>query len=1180
MKRSSLKLVALLGILLLSSVWLFGQAETGVVEGTVTDSSNAVVTGAKVTVVSVNTGTTRTTTTASAGEYTITNLKPDTYNLTIEHAGFQKYTRQVQVLVGSKNEVSAQLNVTGASTTVEVTASGETAVVNTESQTLSTIVTSKEVTELPTLTRNPYDLIATSGNVNADTNSGRGAGYAINGARSSDTDILLDGGENVNLFDTTVGQSVPLDTVQEFSVLTSNYSAEFGRAGGGVVNVATKSGTNQFHGSLYEFNRVSALAANTEQNNQDRWNAFYGPTPSCVVGQPCDVGKFGFTRNQFGYSIGGPIVKNKLFFFSGTEWTRVRSNGAQTADIIDPAFLSLPQVNPRVAAFYSQYAKALNPGVSVLSTVNWGQATKGVCPPPLACSAPFGEAISYNVPANSGGGDPQNTYSTVDRVDWNISDKTTIYGRYALYSESQLPGSWTSSPYAGYSTGQTFFNQGVNINITHVFTPSLVSSTKLNYNRLNNLQPLSTNPVGPTLYTTGTGVPALPGTSGSLIFPGYNAYTPGNAVPFGGPQNLYQIYEDLSWTKGRHQFKFGGAYLQMRDNRIFGAYENPIEPLGTSFAGNAGYSNYTSALFNLVNGNIYTFQGAVYPQGKFPCNRTPGTPGSDGGPGSGGVPIPTPDCTLQLPVSEPSFGRNNRFNDGSFYANDSWKLTSRFTLNLGLRWEYYGVQHNSNPALDSNFYLGSGATIFDKIRNGSVMIANQSPVGGLWAPDKNNFAPRVGFAWDIFGDGSTSLRGGFGMGYERDFGNVTFNVIQNPPNYAVTALTSSATVSFPIFNDVAGPLAGTGTKVLPSVNLRAVQQNIPTAYTEFWSMAIDRQVMKNSVVSVEYVGSKGTDLYSIADMNQQGFGGIYTGVGNRLNYQYNEINYRAANAFSNYNGVNVKFSGNNIFNSGIMLTANYTWSHSIDDLSSTFTDGYAANYMLGYTNGFTPTLDKGNSDFDTRHRFVLSGVWNIPWGSKASNAVERQVLGGWQISTIFVAHTGNPYTVFDCTNAIYATCPRYIPGAAMGVSGQRGEQVGSNLYNYLALPQDANSGLPNGAGNSLSDPVCTGLYGVGCSFSLSGAQPGGRNAQTSPGYWNFNFVFAKNIKLTERFQLQFRGELYNAFNHANLYIYPYNLDVSGGLAAVQADKGGVNPAGPGSSSDERRNVQFGLKLNF
>ncbi|MGB7553405.1 MAG: carboxypeptidase regulatory-like domain-containing protein [Candidatus Korobacteraceae bacterium] len=1181
MRRNTLRLLSLLAILALFSVWAFGQAESGAINGIVTDKTGAVVVGANVTATSIDTGLVRTTTTKSAGEYTITNLPPKTYDVTIEAQGFQKYTQRVKVGVGSMNDVSAKLSVTGASTTVEVTGSAETAVVNTENQTLSQVINSQEVSNLPTLTRNPYDLVATSGNVVEDTNSGRGAGYAINGARSADTDILLDGGENVNLFDTTVGQSVPLDTVQEFSVLTSNYSAEYGRAGGGIINVATKSGTNAFHGSLYEFNRVSALAANTEQNNANRAQAF--ADGSCVIGQPCDIGKFGFTRNQFGYSIGGPIVKNKLFFFSGTEWTRVRSNTAQSADVIDPAFLALPQVNANTKNFFNQYGKNLASGVSVLSLVNWGQATNGACPPPLACNAPFGQAVSYNVPADSGGGAPQNTYSTVNRVDWNINDKNTLYGRYALYSEDQLPGSWTNSPYAGYNTGQTFYNQGVDINYTHVFTPSLVNSLKLNYNRLNNKQPLSTNPVSPTLYTS-TGVPVLPGTSGQLVFPGYNAYTPGNAVPFGGPQNLYQIYEDLSWTKGKHQFKFGGTYLQLRDNRIFGAYENPIEPLGTSLAGRKNYSDYTSATYNLVNGSIYQFQGAVYPQGKFPCDRGPGLTNIQNGngpgqPGTNGLPIPTPGCTLQLPVGPPSFGRNNRFNDGNFYVNDSWKLTPRLTVNLGLRWEYYGVQHNANAALDSNFYLGAGSTIYDQIRNGSVQIANQSPVGGLWAPDKNNWAPRVGFAWDMFGDGSTSLRGGFGMGYERDFGNVTFNVIQNPPNYAVVALTSSSLINYPIFTDVSGPLAGTGSAILPSVNLRAVQQNIPTAYTEFWSVAIDRQVMKNAVASIEYVGSKGNDLYSISDINQQGFGGIFTGVGNRLNYQYNEINYRGANAFSRYNGVNLKFQGNNLFNKGLFLTANYTWSHSIDDLSSTFTDGNNGNYMLGYTNAFFPKLDTGSSDFDTRNRFVMSGTWNLPWGNNYSNEAAKQILGGWSVSTIFVAHSGNPFTIYDCTNGIYATCPRWIPGTPFPIAGGLGTQAGPNLYNYMSLPQGS-SGLPVGTGQSLSDPVCTGLDGVGCSFSLSGAQPGGRNSFASPGYWNFDFVFAKNFKLTERFNLQFRSELYNAFNHHNVYILSNNLDVSGGLAAVQADKGGTNPYGPGSQYDERRNIQFALKLLF
>ena len=1176
MNRSAIRLVALLTVLLLGSVWLFAQTETGTLTGVVTDASGAVVTGATVTVTAPATGQTRTASSSSVGEYTITTLKPGLYNLVIEKAGFQKFSTQVKVDVGSTASVSAKLSVTGASTTVEVTAAGEAAQVNTETQTLSTVIGTKEVNDLPTLTRNPYDLVATSGNVNDDANSNRGAGYAINGARSADTDILLDGAENVDLFTANVGQSVPLDTVQEFSVLTSNFSAEYGRAGGGVVNVATKSGTNQFHGSLYEFNRVAALAANTAQNNANRAQAFADGT--CVAGQPCDVGKFGFTRNQFGYSIGGPIIKNKLFFFSGTEWTRVRSSSPIQADIIDPAFLTLPQVNQRTRDFFSTVgAKGLASGVTVLSDVNWGQGTKGVCPLGISCSAPYAQAVQYLVPTDSGGGVPQNTYSTVNRVDWNINEKNTLYGRYALYSENDFAGSVTNSPYAGYNTGETIYNQGVNITYTHIFTSNLVNSLKLNYNRLNLKQPAAENPFAPTLYTS-TAVPAIPGTSGSLVFPGYNTFTPGSAIPFGGPQNLYQIYDDLSWTKGRHQLKFGGAYLQTRDNRVFGAYESPIEPLGTSFAGNSNYTNYTSALYNLVNGTIYNFQGAVYPQGKYPCQRTPGTPGSDGGPGSGGVPIPTPDCTLNLPVGPPSFGRNNRYNDGNFYVNDSWKITPRLTLNLGVRWEYYGVQHNSDPALDSNFYLGQGATLYDQFRNGSVMIANKSPEGGLWAQDKNNWAPRLGFAYDVFGDGSTSLRGGFGMGYERNFGNVTFNVIQNPPNYAVVSLNSGTTLSYPIFTTVEGPFTGTGTKVLPATNLRAVQQNIPTAYTEFWSMAVDRQVMKNSVLSLEYVGSRGVHLYSIADMNQQGFGGVYTGVGNRLNYQYNEINYRGANADSYYNGFNVKFQGNNLFNKGLYLNANYTWSHSIDDLSSTFTDGSPGLYMLGYTNGFNPTLDKGNSDFDSRNRLVISGTWNLPWGNNASSTATRMLLSGWQVSSIFVAHSGNPYTIYDCSNQIYATCPRWIATQPVGVKGSQSTLDGPNLYSYLSLPQDG--GLPAGTGISLSDPVCSGLYGSGCSFSLESQQPAARNAFQSPGYWNFNFVFAKNFKLTERFNLQLRGEMYNTFNHSNLYVYGYNLDVSSGLPAVQVDKGGVNPNGPGSYSDERRNVQFALKLTF
>jgi len=1165
------KLGTLFCVLLLASVWLFGQAESGTISGTITDNSGAVVPGATVTVVSTNTGASRSATTGSSGDYAIPSLRPDTYTITVDHAGFQKYSRKVVVDVGSRVDVSAQLAVSGASTTVEVTAAGETAAVNTETQTLSQVITAQDIANLPTLTRDPYDLVATAGNVTEDTQSMRGAGVSINGQRSANTDILLDGGENVDLFTAQVGQSVPLDSVQEFRVSTSDFTAEYGRAGGGVVNVATKSGTNQFHGSLYEFNRVSALSTNTYQNNAN------------------DIPKQGFTRNQFGYALGGPILKNKLFFFSSTEWTRVRSSATNTQSILDPAFLAMPQVSPNTQAFFAAYGSKLVPGIQVLSKTDWQTANGGSCPAPLNCSDPFGQTIAYSVPSDSGAGAPQNTYSTVNRVDWNISDRTTLFGRYALYSENDFAGFINSSPYEGYNTGQTIYNQSVTINLTHVFTSNLVNSAKFTFNRLNLKQPLGTNPVSPTLYTSATALPNLPGTNGALIFPGYSATTPGNAIPFGGPQNVYQAYDDLSWTKGRHQLKFGGAYIQTRDNRAFGAYENAVESLASG-------GSISAAAANLVAGQLFQFQGAVYPQGKFPCTRD-----------ASGHYVVTPDCLLNLPVGQPAFNRNNRYNDGNFYAQDSWKVTPRLTVNLGVRWEYYGVQHNANPALDSNFYLGPGATLFNQIRNGSVQIANQSPVGGLWAQDKNNWAPRVGLAYDVFGNGTMSLRGGYGIGYERNFGNVTFNVIQNPPNYGVVSVINGTDVAqgnLPIFVNNLGPLAGAGstcggspvvvpgTSCFPTPSLRAVKQNIPTAYVQFWSGAIDYQLLKNSVLSVEYTGAKGTHEYDISNLNAPQYGSEFLGdarFANRLNYQYSNINYRGASGFNLYNGVNIKFQTTNLFNKGFYFTANYTWSHAIDNLSSSFSDGYAGFYGLGYLDPFNANLDKGNADYDIRNRFVVSGTWNIPWGSNAQRGWVRQLAGGWSFSPIINIRSGLPYSVYDCTNLTGSsgyTCPRYIPSQPIGQRGSIGNStlaaVAPNVFNWLALPIDPNTGTPVGAGDALAVPNCQFLDHGNCVYSISGLPQGHRNAYSGPGFWNVNFSAAKTFKLTERFNLQFRGEFYNAFNHSNYYINTGNLDVEDGtgVTAVQAFKGVIPITGVVTIPNERRNIQLGLKLNF
>ena len=1118
---------------------VFGQTDTGRITGTVTDPTGSVVAGAKIVVKSADNGTTRETTTNSAGIYTVPGLKPDTYEVTISSSGFQSMVRHVDVAVSSTMDVSIQLRIGNATTTVEVIGTTDANTVNVESQTLSETISETQLNELPTSpTRNPYALVGTSGNVTEDMQSNRGAGYAINGMRSASTNILLDGAENVDTFTAGIGQTVPLDSVQEFSVLTNNFGAEYGRASGGVVNLVTKSGSNAFHGSAYEYNRVSALSTNTEQNNAT-------DTPKGV-----------FTRNDFGFALGGPIKKDKLFFFNNTEWIRVRSAGSSFASIIDPG--SIASLAPASQAFFSQYGKL----ASNVKTIQTG---------PCSATVPNGptcDEVSYSIPSDSGGGNPQNTWMEVARVDWNIGANTTFFGRYAAYNELDFPGVVNASPYVGYNTGQTNFDQNYDFSLSHFFTQTIANTVKLTYNRLNGpVQPLAQAPVGPTLYTAAN-VPSVLGQP--LIYPGYNEFTPGNAIPFGGPQNLYQVHDDLSWTKGKHQFKFGGQFVQLRDNRVFGAYENPTEILGTSL---------DAGIANLMTGNIYQFSGAVYPQGKFPCPKN-----------ASGVTQVSPACTLTLPVGPPAFNRNYRYNDGAAYAQDSWKILPRFTLNLGLRWEYYGVQHNANQALDSNFVLGQGANLYEQIRNGQVELAKDG--GVFWKPQYHNFGPRVGFAWDIFGNGKTAFRGGYGISYERNFGNVTYNTIQNPPAYAVVNLQAGVDLpSMPVYTDTAGPLAGTGTKPLPAVSQRAVNQNMKNAYGETWNASIDQSIGKG-VFSVSYAGSHGVHLYDIANINVAGYGGAFLGDAravNRINYQYSAMNYRSDNGYSHYNALNVRYGVTNLGNKGLGLTANYTYSHSLDNISSTFSDGYESLYGLGYLDAFNPRLNYGNSDFDIRHRLNLAATWDVPWLKSASNAFVRTAFGGWGMGLIYNVRSGLPFSIFDSSGYNGQNYPLWAPGqvvarSASPVAPTGADAAGSpNLFNYIQLPTTTGSVV--GLGNSLGVPNCTGLYHVGCTYTINGAAYPDRNQFISPGFWNWDMNFYKTFKLTERFGLQFRGEFYNIFNHHNQYVYVYNLDAasvaadSQGRYFIQTEKGG--PTGQaGTATDERRNIQFGLKLMF
>jgi hypothetical protein len=984
---------------------------------------------------------------------------------------------------------------------------------------LMDVVNNKQVETLPTLTRNPYDLVSIGGNIVPD-DSARGSGYALNGQRSASTNMLLDGSDNNDTFTATVGQEVPLDSVQEFSVVTSSFTAEYGRAGGGVVNVATKSGSNNFHGSLYEFNRVSALAANSFQNNAN------------------EVDKPVFTRNQFGYSVGGPIVKDKLFFFNNTEWFRIRSSANYTVLVPTSQLIaaSAPATKDFFTAFGTLKSGALMGHTYLKSEISGLCSAGGLCAA-LADSTPVWQTVNYTLPADSGGGDPRNEYQTVARVDWAVTPNTTIYGRFALQSQDYFAGTIGRSPYQGFDTGETDFNQNYLLSITHTFSPRLVSQSKVVYNRLNQLQPYGDQPPAGTLYLSSNAVASsIKGIEVNL--PGYLPYSPGNAIPFGGPQNLGQIFEDVSWTRSNHTFRFGGSYIYIRDNRAFGAYAYAVEQLG---------SNLNQGMENFLKGELRTFQAAVYPQGKYPGD------------------------TVTLPVGPPDFTRSNRYHDFALYGQDTWRLRPGLTVNLGLRWEYYGVQHNKDPQKDSNFYLGRGASLEERVMTGKVMLAPDGPYGALWASDHNNLGPRLGIAWDVFGNGKTSLRGGYGISYERNFGNVTYNVIQNPPNYAVVQIGAADVGGYlPIYTDPAGPLGGsTGSKVLPRSSLRAVDENIKNAFAHNYSAALEQEIAPNTIFSLEYSGSRGVGLYGINRENMPGSLNVYNKTEglDYINNQYAVINYRTAGGFSRYNAMNVGLKARDLHKLGLQLEFNYTWAHSIDNLSSTFSE-YANSFNLGFLDPRNPELDSGDADFDVRHRVAISAVWELPF-ARNQGGIAKQVLGGWSLAPIIHFRTGTPFSIYDCTNSYYM-CNRMLIVDPAGTALKGSDNPAAipdvpNSFAYIDISaQSAGTG-----DNAYYNP-----YTFTADFGPYPANMSRRNVFRGPGYYNFDLGIYKNFSMKERYTLQFRAEFYNMLNHANLYVDGTTADISGSdtIFAMR----GIN----NYNVEDRRNIQLALKFIF
>jgi hypothetical protein len=937
---------------------------------------------------------------------------------------------------------------------------------------------------------------------------------------------------------------IPQDAVNEFRVVTNNFDAQYGRASGGVVNVSSKSGTNQLHGSAWEYNRLSSYTANTYDNVAN------------------GIPKGTYTRNQFGFTAGGPIIKNKLFAFGSAEWLRVRSNASLLGYAATPELVAAS--TPNVQDYFKAYGGNLNFVSTVPKSALAGRYAPGgafdraIADP----NTPVFGLVNYFAPFDAGGDSPQNTYSLLGRVDYNLSDRTTMFFRYGREDLFLLPGSAFNTIYPQYNVGFTLVDDSYLGSLSHNFTPNLLSNTRATFTRdvrVNQFDSALSNT--PTLFLFNNATfNAQP-----IAFPGfYNATTGVGGLPYGGPQNTIQVFQDFAWTKGRHTMRYGGQWDNIQLNKAYGAYAQAVEQIGSSFS---------TGLDNMVNGVLTNFQAAVNPQGKVPCQRDFTT----------NTLIQVPGCTLTLPTTKPVFSRSYRFNDWALYAQDSWRATPRLTVNYGLRYEHYGVQHNNDQNLDSNIYYGPGSDVFQQLRTAQIETVPNSPIGSLWKPSWGTVAPRVGLAYDLFGDGSTSLRAGFGISYERNFGNVTFNMIQNPPNYATVQLHN-----VPVTTDNFGPLAGgSGNVPLPPVSPRQVDQNIRTAQTQFWGASVERQLGRSAIIAFEYNGAHGVHLYDIKNINPLGGGQVYLGdplvttdacggpCYTRPNAQFTSVNNRGTQGFSSYNGLNIRFQTQSIGKTGLTITSNYTWSHSLDNLSATFSESSGgANGVgnLGYLNAAFPALDYGNSDFDIRNRIVASVIWTEPYFS-TGRGWKTQVLGGWIVTPLFSARSGVPFNVSDSTNSLNGTTsgpygiPRYTASAPFSPSVNTQIATGPNNFSLLTLPESES---------------WTGLLGIS-DFGPYPANMVARNAFRGPGAWNFDMAVSKNFKLSERFNLQFRAESFDLFNHHNMYVNGFLADAAnfqGAPVVIQGKKGGLGAAANNGNHDERRFGQFALRLSF
>src|SRR5882762_7085844 len=1079
--------ILLLAVFLAGAPLAVAQKDAGAIVGTVHDASGAVVVGAKVSVTDFERGQTFTTTTSSSGEYVASPLRIGRYTVTVEHPGFKTAASNVvEINVQDRAAVNITLQVGSAMDRIEVEAT--TPLIQTETSELGQIVDSKRVSTLPLNGRNFAQLALLSAGTAPSEPGARdegGYGFSSNGARSLQNNFLLDGVDNNSnlpdlLNETNFVIQPPIDALEEFKVQTNSYSAEFGRGNGAIVNAVIKSGKNQLHGSLWEFLR------NEKLDSRNYFDDRSAPTPP-------------YKRNQFGGTIGGPVIipgvytgKDRTFFFFDYEGLRVRQAQTQTALVPDSHWLQgdftsnpdgstlldygtpvstlaldgltmVPALDCNgVQTYAGEMFDTRQTGTSTLYAtklcgVPFGYNGSGqpVNVIPLTKQDPLALRLAALYPAagaNKNGNnflanpvlaESRTNFDT--RVDERFSDADSVFFRFSYEDQpSTIPGT-----FGGIADGGGFFS-GVEENSyrsfatswTRIFKPTLINEFRLGYNRINSQRAqLNANKDisgDPTFNINFPGVPFSAGIGGlpQLTFNDVATLGSPTFLPSKELQNSYTLSENLTWVKGHHVFKYG-TEIRREEFTIY----QPASPRG-NLDFSAGFTD------------------------------NPAVPGS-GGTGFASFLVGLTDGGSINNLHNIDYFRQTY----AFYGQDDWKITDRLTLNLGLRYELFlpvTERHNQLATFDlthpltPTLIVPRGDTLQFTPTIGTQVAISPTGSKSLIATDWNNFAPRIGFAFQIAP--KSVLRAGYGTFYGGQENGPYSNPSPgfNPPFFVTQSFAGPCGApsanpalfsSDPNLNNdcavpgvsnqpsqnpgTAGLFVGFPATALTDPNspvFFSVDQNLRTPYMQQWHLGVEQELPGNSVLELTYAGSKGTKLYTFFNGNQAAPDPDPTSpTAPRRPVPSIDagIDWFRSTGKSSYHSLQAHYEKR--FQHGLQFQASYTWAHSLD-ISSNANLGPTQNNS-DFRDFRFPNAEWGNSDFDVRHYFTLASIYELPFGHGKKfmgnvSGVANQIVGGWQMSHIVTISSGNWYTVLD-GNGNFANAD----GNAGGVS-QRPDQVG------------------------------------------------------------------------------------------------------------------------------------------